>query len=246
MIFINEEIVAKYLDRNLITSNKHALKLGMVLIKYYKHLGLSNSEIKEKLIDKIKIKNDNNGTISNYIYNTLVMNMNVCGEFRNKPIPIYKKDLELIDTLDNIKIQKFFFVFIVMCRAFNNMVRLQKKEVMRLSRLPESTKYFDKYFDELCNLGFVDAGITKYKIKNESKTMMYYCLTDGVLPDETDEVEFYIEHTNDPVLYFLKYKELEDVRFCEICGAPFIKSKKQTRGRLLCQYCKEEQHHRHH
>lgn len=239
MIFINERIVGEDLDINGITSNQHALKLGIVLIKYYRNLGMNNAEIKERLKRKIKIKNDPNGTISNYIYNTLVLNINVCGEFKDSPIPIYKKEMDIIKGLNDFKLEKFLFVMVVLCRAFNNTVRLQKKEVMRLSHLPENTKYFDKYFDKLSAMGYLDAGISKYKVKDEKKTMMYYCMTDNILPDEDEEVLFYVENTNDPVLFYTWYNQYEDVRFCEICGAPFVKSPKQTRGRLLCSVCRE-------
>ena len=240
MIFIDEERVGKYLDKNNITSNQHALKYGIVLIKYYRNLGLNNAEIKEKLLEKIKIKNDDNGTISNYIYNTLVLNMNVCGEFKNKPIPITTKEMKTIKDLNDFKLEKFFFVMIVLCKSFNNMVRLQKKEVMRLSYLVENTKYFDKYFNKLLDLGYVDVGITKYKVKDEKKTMMYYFLTDKIYNPEDEDIALYIQNTNDPVLYYLHYYNYDNVEFCEVCGTPYIKSTKQTRGKKLCPSCKKE------
>lgn len=114
MIFINERIVGEDLDINGITSNQHALKLGIVLIKYYRNLGMNNTEIKERLKKKIKIKNDPNGTISNYIYNTLVLNINVCGEFKDSPIPIYKKEMDIIKGLNDFKLEKFLFVMVVL------------------------------------------------------------------------------------------------------------------------------------
>lgn len=243
MIIINEEIIGKELDRNGITSNKDALKLGMILIKYYKYLGLNNTEIKDKLLKKIHIQNDEDKIISDYIYNTLVLNINVCGEFKNSPTPITTSELELIHSLNNTALEKFFFVFVVLCKVFNNSVRLSKREILRMAMLPEKTETFDKMIDVLLNKGYVDIKVGKYKVKEIKKTDVFYFLTDDVLQIyKEEEVAFYIDKTNNPVLYYLWYYEMDNVVFCEECGTPYIKSVKQTRGKTLCQMCQENRH----
>lgn len=239
MIVINEEIIGKKLDKDGITSNKDALKLGIVLIKYYKYLGYSNTEIKEKLKEKIKIQEDNNNLISDYIYNTLILNMNICGEFKNSPLPIYQEELNKIKQLNNYRLEKFFFVFLSLCKAFDNKVRVHKKEIMRLSYLPESTNQFDKYFNILLNMGYLNAGITKYKIKNENKTAMYYYIDDIFYKDiNTNTLAFEIKNTNNPVLFYIGFFKYDNIKVCECCNAPYIKSIKQTVGKCLCDECK--------
>lgn len=240
MIIINEEIVGKELDKTGITSNQNALKLGIILIKYYKYIGLSNSEIKSKLLSKIHIDGDEDGVISDYIYNTLVLNINVCGEFRNSDIPITTTELELIHNLDNIKLEKFLFVMLVLCKVFNNNVRLSKKEIMRMSKCTESTRDFDNMFDILLNKGYIDVRISKYKIKENNKTGVFYYITDDIINlYKEEEIAFYVKNTNDPVLYYLWYYNLDNVVFCEDCNSPYIKSIKQTRGKDLCPVCRK-------
>lgn len=56
MMIINEELVGKELDKNGITTNQHPIKLARVLVKYYKHIGKTNTEIDQLLQQKLKLK----------------------------------------------------------------------------------------------------------------------------------------------------------------------------------------------
>ena len=112
---------------------------------------------------------------------------------------------------------------------------------MRLARLVNNTEYFDKYFSILLNDNILDVSILRYKIKDEHKTDIFYHLSDDIFNDDS-QVEFYIENTNDPILYYLWYYKIDNISFCEKCQAPYIKSKKQTTGMGLCKHCQEENH----
>ena len=114
MMIINEELVCKELDKNGITTNQHPIKLARVLVKYYKHIGKTNTEIDQLLQQKIKIKNDTDGLIGNYVHSVVSHTMNKHGKFRDGLIPISVNELEYIHQLDNIELEKFMFTFLVL------------------------------------------------------------------------------------------------------------------------------------
>lgn len=242
MIVINEEFLGRRLDSDGVTQNKNPLKLGRVLIKYYKQHGLSNTEISDKLLEKIKIDKDEFGIINNYIYTSLMSTINRNGDFRNGEIPVTTTELETIRSLNNYELERFMFAMLVICRAFNNKIRLKKQEFLRLSHIKGDGKLFDECFDELHQMGYVETDVSYYMTDDNKKIeYTYFCVGDKFPKYDESEVAFIIKNTNDPVLYYLWYYNLDNIAFCEICHTPYIKSKKQTRGRDLCKYCKKKQ-----
>ncbi len=241
MIIINEEVLGRKLDKYGIVSNQKALQLGVILIKYYKYLGKSTEEIEELMKSKINIQNCDNEMLSSYIYNTLMVNINIHGELRNTPITLNQKEVAILQGIDSDRFRRFTYTMIVLCKAFNNKLRVKKKEFMRLAELTASTNEFDKMFDKLFSFGYVDAKVMRYKIRESNQTAFYYCLTDRFFEETQDDttVAITIHDTNDPIIFYNVMFGKGVMDYCEECGSPFFRKPQQNRMKSICPDCRE-------
>lgn len=236
MILLDEEIVGKQLDKNGIISNRFALKEGIVLIKYYKYLGLSTEEIKNNLHEKIHIQNDFNNSISEYIYNILILNMNHIGEFKNSPITIYKEEIDMINTLETDMLRRIMYIILVYCKSFKNALKIKKTELMKLAGLRTNTDIIDKNIKKLIDANYISIDIMKYKLKNKNKFTVYYSLTNK-WDFEKNTILFTIEKTNNPIIYYDSMLTGEKIKECEICKENFLLKKRSMRKKQICDKC---------
>lgn len=219
MTIINEELLGRSIDRFGITDSRNALKFGIVLVKYYRSKGYSNSQIKQVLRYKIKIKGDYNNTCADYIYNMIVANMNMCGEYKVDPIPITKKEVELLDSMKNRRAANVMFIMIVYCKCYGNCVRISKSEVLKNALVPHSIRTFDTIFQYLNQEGLLKLKAVNYRIGKEKKTDMAYSLTDKVLKlSENDEIAFTVHDTNSPIYFYLAHTGEAGIVKCEHCN----------------------------
>ncbi len=243
MIIINEEVLGKRLDKYGITSNQKALQFGIVLIKYYKYIGKSTIEIEELMKEKINIKNCDNELLSSYIYNTLMININIHGELRNQPITLNQSEMNILYNIANDRFRRFTYIMIILCKAFNNKLKVRKKELMRLAELTPSTLEFDRMFDKLLKLGYVDAKVMRYKIRESNQTAFYYCLTDSFFEETQNDspVVITVHDTNNPIIFYNEVFSKGHMEQCIECGCPFFKKPQQNRMKPICPDCRDFQ-----
>lgn len=238
MTVINEELLGRSIDRFGITDNRNALKYGIVLVKYYRHKGYSNSQIKQVLRYKIKIKNDYNNTCADYIYNMIVANMNMCGEYKADVIPVTKSELELLDSIKNRRAANVMFVMIAYCKCYGNCVRISKSEILKNALIPHSIRTFDNIFQLLNQSDLLKLRAINYKVGKEKKTDMAYSLTEKVLQLANDsDVVFTIHDTNMPIYFYLAYRGEAGISKCEYCNEMVGFNIAHPPRHVLCKIC---------
>lgn len=238
MTVINEELLGRSIDRFGITDNRNALKYGIVLVKYYRHKGYSNSQIKQVLRYKIKIKNDYNNTCADYIYNMIVSNMNMCGEYKADAIPITRKEVNLLDSIKNRRAANVMFVMLVYCKCYGNCVRISKSEILKNALIPHSIRTFDNIFQILNQDNLLTLRAVNYKIGKEKKTDMAYALTDKTLKlAEDEDIVFTIHDTNMPIYFYLAYRGEAGIAKCECCNEMVGFNISHPPRHVLCKIC---------
>lgn len=244
MMIINEELVGKELDKNGITTNQHPIKLARVLVKYYKHIGKTNTEIDQLLQQKIKIKNDTDGLIGNYVHSVVSHTMNKHGKFRDGLIPISVNELEYIHQLDNIELEKFMFTFLVLYKSFGHPPRIKKDTFLRMALMKSYTGYFDDCYYELYQRGYIVCKENKRKEQDKTIYELVYEFGKDFPQFDEQQIAFTIHDTNTPVLFYYLYYNICNVEFCEECGEPYIHMRKQKGDTHYCAKCRKE-HKRH-
>lgn len=237
MIVINEELIGKQLDKNGIVSNQEPVKYAKILVKYYQHYGLTTTEIEQKLSERINISCDSKGVIKDYVLSCVMSNINYHGKFRDGVIPISLNELEAIRAINNIELEKFMFSFLVLYKSFNCGVKYKKEPFLRYSLLSGNSRYYNKCFSELYQLGYVICKEQKRKFRNQDIYETVNELGQNFPAFDESNVVLTVHDTNTPVLYYLMYYNICDIQFCEQCGQPYIRSKYQSKGKNICKSC---------
>lgn len=240
MMIINEELVGKELDKNGITTNQHPIKLARVLVKYYKQLGKTNTEIDKLLQEKIRIKNDTDGLIGNYVYTIVSHTMNKHGKFRDGNIPISVNELEYIHNLNDIELEKFMFTFLVLYKSFGHPPRIKKDTFLRMALMKSYTGYFNDCYYELYQRGYIVCKENKRKEQDKTIYELVYELGKDFPQYDESQQAFVVHDTNTPVLFYYMYYNIVNIEFCDDCGEPYIQRRKQKDGKHLCSKCRKE------
>lgn len=225
-------------DKNF--GNYLKLKDAIILAKYYRWI--ENKETREiKKILMIFCKQiDKNW---NYVKQHWKIDVAIKESKRHKirqpiPIPITKKELENINSLNNTNLERVAFIYLV----YGKFLKYADTRV-KLTTKPRQIGVC--YTNEKSQVIFEKAGVNvKKSQRNEilhqlfSLGMLDATRWGGILLKYTDEdspTEFIVENYDDISLYYRRWKG-EQISIC-LCGRLFLK---RNPNELFCLKCKQE------
>ena len=194
----------------------------MMLIKYYRHIGLNEDDIKNKLYDKVDgLDTSKIPTAFNYCRNKTI----------NLPreIVIYKEELDAIQKELNYEYQKYLFIALCLCKFINsekykdilfvkNNTETSRQRIYTLSGCKETREKKPYIGHCLQNDGFVEVlGLDMWKLnyyRESGKEVLRF------VPRET-------------MVYEYRRYVGEKVTKCERCGEWIYKKSNRTK------YCKK-------
>lgn len=204
-----------------------------ILAKYFRNKGLNNSSIRDKLnkycLDKIKFYNED--IHFKYIENAIIYSKNQNLRIP-VPVPITRKEIDKIMSIEEERIQKILFVLLVVSRYYlltnvnkkdGENIRISRDrefanitliELYRLAHLCSNKTERENVFNKLCSDGFINE-----LEKNESLVLTYASNN-----FDNEECEILVENINDIISYF--------PFFCKSCGVRMIK--KNNKHKYCC------------
>ena len=216
MNFRELRLVAKnYLWNFGYTKHKTEKMLNVFCMEHDKNF----NEVKDKKILKSAIK----GASKREIQGT-------------KAIPVYKKELEAIETLKNFKVQKIAFVMLVLSKFYhkdggkNYYFGLDGiSEAIGISKMRLSKRMFNNYTGDMETAGLIESPIRGRKESNY--VILKYVEEGGEIAFEVNTGEEY-QIINRYISYYGG-----EIICCSSCGKPVIKKARNSR---MCEECWRE------
>lgn len=259
MRILNEIEYAKELEDKGFIQRKYGFELK-ILAKYYCSIGIKDDELKKKLIEFCKLHIPKYNEIK---YIKMVKNACRYGEdyslFVVKPVRITLAEIEKIQKLNDLKVEKVAFVLLVLAninkQSYSQYIKDKIKKIIKLNSSRKKPIEWDKLKKNFPNVHkgyYVNNGINeifklakvylnkkeknaviKKLIDKEFISMTYSCKykLDYIFHQE-EENAVIINNFDDFVLEY-DYLIGDNIGHCECCGKPFrIMSNKHK-------YCKE-------
>lgn len=230
MIIFNEKTYAENLIKNGYKNKKYIAFDNIILVKYWKSLGLEEPEIKKKL----------QGFMSEF--QDLFSGSNIIGYKVNKAIEVGMKydllsdvcveitqgEINKINVLETIELKKMMFVFLLVWKFKGKPQRLKitNTDVKRLAKVKVNNNVFWDYI----------YGITQSKMLSmvEYQNKSYY----RVDIIEEGKIVLWINKFDDVIDYYLSLVEPEKYKECECCKKPIL----ITNGnKKYCAICAQEE-----
>lgn len=219
---INELKYAQDILRNKDISNDTIKKI-IILIKYYKHLGMNKSQIYSEIEDFMILSYPN---YNNAMWQDLIQDL-VTKFYKSKHklriiegINITKEEIDFILSKKNDKMERVLFIMLVYAKLYNSngWINTDIKYIFKYSNCRDVSKNQYLYLNKLYNEGLVEF---PKSIKNNSFRITYI--------NDSGNSAIEIKDFDDPIMYYYKYKNPNDVGICEICGKKILKKGKNTK-----------------
>lgn len=202
-----------------------------ILIKYYRHVGIEEDKLYEKIVDYLKrIYNDYPEPIYQNFINKIIVTSKKYNLRISEPVPFRKNELEKIRTLKNYRLEKLLFTMLI----------LSKHDYITKSKINENKNKYNNY-----TLNLKDSTVLRLaKIsKKKDEDLFYELILSGLMKhvrggdfdvilfdrDDDSEILFYIEDINNVWSYYKPY--------CEVCG---IEIEKRNNRHSMCSECWKE------
>ena len=214
-----------------------------LLAKYFRYSGQSLSEVKKSLVefcnsqDNIQFQGNDEFILDDAISRAKKYFLRI-----PKRCVITKDELDEIETLNDFKIERIFFVMICLAKYFTETNTAVKKKEYKNPKLIfwrttmelfKEARYSNNFFDRNILIGEIED--RKYiKTKANKNRTRNYIVINTFYPDSKPVIFF----DNPDKIYKLygAYKDGKLIR-CEVCGRSDIKnSNRQT----MCKWCAEE------
>ena len=236
MMILNEENYAK----NIILGKNREIKSIIKLIGYivrYNHYVL-NKDSDTNYHDTVRWlkstqKNFEESCYSNSITKA-INNVDKYPFFNIDKIKITKSELQIVNSLDNLRAEKILFVLLCMAKQqavskgfTDGLVQYTLTEVCKLARISVPKDDREYILHNILKLGFLDC-----PKKNDTK-----CLRVTFINDDEEELLLSESDCQELAYIYLNWKNQKGYKKCQRCGRLF----KETRGQTLCQYCLEAQ-----
>jgi hypothetical protein len=214
-----------------------------ILAKYFRHLGKSWKETEEELIKYCSSQNIIR--FENYDYPIIDKAIKKARRYLLRvPAMCYitEKELQEIETLNDFKTERVFFVMICLAKYFmetNTAVKPKTYENPKLifwrgtSELFKEARYSNNFFDRNILIGDIqDEGYIE-TVPNESRTKNYIVI--NTYYPESQPIIFF----KNPDKIYKLYKAHKDnkLRSCSVCGISIIKN---SNRQCMCDVCSEE------
>jgi len=212
LIIFDEKKYAENLLLNGYKNIKYISYDNIVLVKYWKYLGLQENEIRKKLKDfMIEFQEIYSSDISDskidrsikigmqyYLYTDITVNIN-------------DKEIELINTLETMELRKMMFILLLVWKFKGKPQRfkLSNVDLMKLSEVKVNNNTFWEYINKITEIKMIS--LVAYDNKD------YYTINFD-LDDDVNENVLSINNYSNPIYYYMNLIEPEKYKNCEECG----------------------------
>ena len=227
MIIFDEKKYAEDLLKNGYKNKKRVCLDNIILVKYFKYLGYSEEEIKNKLRELMKD--------FKYLYNSNILEYEVKKAYSlgykynlvfDKVVNITQKEIDTINSIDDLELRKILFVLLVIWKFRDKQkFMISNNNLKKLANVKCKNSVFWDYLHKLHDLGYLKAFVYKCK--------PYYKL----YIEEGGDVVLSIKNYNDIISYYLSIVYPEEYTHCAICGMPI---KQTSNRRKYCSSCWKE------
>ena len=224
MIIFDEKKYAEYLLKNGYKNKKRVCLDNIILVKYFKYLGYSEEEIKNKLRELMKD--------FKYLYNSNILEYEVKKAYSlgykynlvfDKVVNITQKEIDTINSIDDLELRKILFVLLVIWKFRDKQkFMISNNNLKKLANVKCKNSVFWDYLHKLHDLGYLKAFVYKCK--------PYYKL----YIEEGGNVVLSIKNYDDIISYYLSIVYPEEYTYCAICDMPI---KQTSNRRKYCSSC---------
>ncbi|RKJ71130.1 hypothetical protein D7X33_22635 [Butyricicoccus sp. 1XD8-22] len=225
MIIFDEKEYAQSIEKKgFKTKNKRVYELN-ILIKYWIYLGLDESKVKEKAIKFCE------KYIEDFNYDEWykVINRTINSAYRRdlitgRVVNITENELNTIQQLENIHLQKLAFVMLVLYKFHNcNKFKVTLDDLFSLSEINHNSEYRLKFLHKLTKLKLID-------IDDQGKRIVKFT-------DDDSEVKITIKKFDDFILHFYYFLGDKKIKWCEECSEVLIRITTANNNKY-CKKCK--------
>jgi hypothetical protein len=214
-----------------------------ILAKYFRRAGQSWPEVKKSLIEVCNSQEESNFQGNDeYILDNAIQSAKKYYLRIPKPCVITKDELAEIETLNDFKVERIFFVMICLAKYFmetNTAVKKKEYDNPKLifwkttMELFKEARYSDNFFDRNILIGEIEDRKYIKTEPNKNRTKNHIII--NTFYPESEPVIFF----DNPDKIYKLYEAYKDNKLlkCEVCGISDIKnSNRQT----MCKRCSEE------
>ncbi len=232
LILNEKEMVDKALEDGHIEQKKPSVIIKL-LIKYYLGKGKTKKETFD-LIDSFMNKNYRNYKFIKWQkkINTEINKIHKRGEFelfQLDNIIIYQEELDVIKSINNLRLEKLAFTFLAYAKIYNKMnnnntnwVNSELRHIFIDAKIVTNIKEQMLMVNKLVNLGLIRVS----RIVDCTNTIVLFARDNGC-------IAFEIDCFNNIVNYYLRLLEPDKYKNCKHCGN-FIRRTSNSR-----KYCKD-------
>jgi len=215
LIIFDEKKYAENLLLNGYKNIKYISYDNIVLVKYWKYLGLQENEIRKKLKDfMIEFQEIYSSDISdNKIDRSIKIGMQYY-LFTDITVNINNKEIELINTLETIELRKMMFILLLIWKFKGKPQRfkLNNVDLMKLSEVKVNNNTFWEYINKITETKMIS--LVAYD--NKDYYTVNFDLDTGIESD--NEILFSISNYSNPIYYYMNLIESDKYKNCEECG----------------------------
>jgi hypothetical protein len=211
LIIFDEKKYAENLIKNGYENIKYITMDNIILVKYWKSIGLSEEKIRNKLkLFMIKFQELFNDNIIKYKLNSATKIGMKYDLLTNICVDITQSEIEKIQTLESIELQKMMFIFLIVWKFKGSPKRfkISNTDLMNLSSVKVNSNTFWDNIHKITQTKMLD--MVEYKNKS------YYQIN---INEDGDKI-LHIDKFDNVINYYMSIIEPEKYIHCE-CGTPF-------------------------
>jgi len=231
-ILLNEKLMLEkslnegYIDKKITSTIK-------LLAKHYFSIGQSKEQVINS-IENFMDKNYHNFNIADW-QNTIEKSVKYVSKYKTfelldiNNVEIYKEELEVIESINNLRLEKLAFVLLVYSKIYNQMnkndsnwVNSSLRDIFSDTKMAVGTKEQGLMINKLGDMGLVE--VSK-KVDCTNIKVLFTKSNGDITIEITDFRDF--------VLEYLKYKG-ENIIYCEKCNIPLSPSNNKN---IYCKEC---------
>lgn len=228
MIIFDEKKYAEDLIKNGYKNIKYIAMDNIILVKYWKSLGFSEEENKNKLrMFMVKFQELFNDNIIKYKLDSAMKVGMKYDLLTDICVGITQKEIEQIQTLESVELQRMMFILLVVWRFKGSpkRFRVSNTDLMNLSGVKVNSNTFWDYIHQITK--------TNMLVMSEYKNKSYYQIN----IDESAYIVLHIDKFDNIIDYYMNIIEPEKYICCKKCGVPFSPTNNRQK---YCKNCWKE------
>lgn len=207
------------------------IKKIIVLIKYYKQMGMNREQIYNEIEDFMisNYPNYNKAMWQDTIQSLVVKFAKSKYKLRIiDNVYITKEEMDFILSKNNDKMERILFIMLVYAKIYNSngWINTDIKYIFKYSNCRDNSKNQYLYMNKLYNEGILEF---PKSIKNNSFRITYL--------NNTKNLAIEIKDFDNPIMYYYEYKNPNSVGNCEMCGKKILKDGKKHNSKKYCTDC---------